>query len=214
MVEPALKDSQSLTALNGLTALQDMQSLTALKAPVAQTNQKLTALKYTQLSLALVHQTTLAFNVNSLTIATLTPARMGGIAYYLVKATGATVKGQQVYIGSNCEHRVGCFRVYARGGTGLPDEDEWQNNSDPYLEVIAYDYLGNSLRKCTNEDSGDESPEWNESLIFSYHAWKKFTVKIWDEDILTDDALSSSQTFYFNSFPIQMTSVRDNAYIG
>ena len=63
MVEPALKDSQSLTALNGLTALnsltalQDMQSLTALKVPIAQTNQKLTALKYTQLSLALVHQT-------------------------------------------------------------------------------------------------------------------------------------------------------------
>ena len=102
MVESALKDSQSLTALNGLTALQDMQSLTALKVPIAQKNQNLTALKrptalnYTQLSLALVHQNTLGFNVSSLTIATLTPVRMGGIAYYLVMATGATVKGQRV----------------------------------------------------------------------------------------------------------------------
>lgn len=102
MVEPALKDSQSLTALKCPTALQDMQSLTALKVPIAQKNQNLTALKcstvlnYSQLSLALVHQTTLEFNVNSLTIATLTLARTGGIAYYLVTATGATVKGQKV----------------------------------------------------------------------------------------------------------------------
>ena len=83
------------------------------------------------------------------------------------------------------------------------------------MEVIAYDYLGNSLHKRTNEDSGDESPEWNESLIFGCHAWKKFTVKVWDEDSFSDDdALSSSQTFYLNSFPIQRTSVRHNAYSG
>ena len=117
--------------------------------------------------------------------------------------------------GLNCEHRVGNLRIYARGGTGLPDEDGWLNDSDPYLEVIAYDYLGNSLRKRTDDDSGDESPEWNEWLNFGSRAWKRFTVKVWDEDVIYDDALSSSQTFYLNdSFPIQRTFVRHNAYSG
>ena len=141
------------------------------------------------------------------------PCQNGGHCLLLSNGYWCNCEGS-TGVGSNCEHRVGCFRVYARGGTGLPDEDGWFNDSDPYLEVIAYDYLGNSLRKRTNEDSGDESPEWNESLIFGCRAWKKFTVKVWDEDIFSDDALSSSETFYLNSFPIQRTFVRHNAYSG
>ena len=118
------------------------------------------------------------------------------------------------YVGIQCEHCVGCFQVYARGGTRLPDEDGWLNNSDPYLEVIAYDYLGNSLRKRTDDDDGDQSPEWNEWLNFGCRAWKNFTVKVWDEDLIFDDALSISETFYLNSCPIRRTSVRHNANSG
>ena len=113
----------------------------------------------------------------------------------------------------NCEHRVGNLRVYARGGTGLPDEDPWFNDSDPYLEVIAYDHLGNPVRKRTDDDSGDQSPEWNEWLNFGSRAWKRFSVKVWDEDVFSDDALSSTQTYYLNS-PISRRYVRLNCYSG
>jgi len=115
--------------------------------------------------------------------------------------------------GLNCEHRVGNLRVYARGGTGLPDEDPWFNDSDPYLEVIAYDHLGNSVRKRTDDDSGDQSPEWNEWLNFGSRAWRRFSVKVWDEDLYSDDALSSTQTYYLNS-PISRCYVRFNCYSG
>ena len=141
------------------------------------------------------------------------PCQNGGNCLLLSNGYRCNCEGS-VGAGLNCEHRVGCFHVYARGGTGLPDEDGWFNDSDPYLEVIAYDYLGNSIRKRTDDDSGDESPEWNERLSFGCRAWKRFTVRVWDEDVFFDDALSSSQTFYLNSFPIRSTSVRHNAYSG
>ena len=117
------------------------------------------------------------------------------------------------YIGSQCQHRVGNLRIYARGGTGLPDEDGWLNNSDPFLEVIAYDYLGNSLRKRTDDDGGDQSPEWNEWLNFGTRAWKRFTVRVWDKDLIYHDALSRTYTFYLSS-AVSVRYRRINCYSG
>ena len=115
--------------------------------------------------------------------------------------------------GLNCEHQVGNLRVYARGGTGLPDEDPWFNDSDPYLEVIACDHLGDTVTNRTDADWGDESPEWNEWLNFGSRAWKNFTVKVWDEDVYFDDALSSARTYYLNSLNC-VSNVRLNCYSG
>ena len=87
------------------------------------------------------------------------------------------------------------------------------NDSDPYLEVTVYDYLGNSLRKRTNDDSGDESPTWNKWLNFGTRAWKRFTVRVWDEDLFYDDALSRTYTFYLSS-PVSVRYQRINCYSG
>ena len=103
------------------------------------------------------------------------------------------------YTGTNYEHFSGNLRVFAGYGRDLPDEDGWWNDSDPYLEVIAYDSDGNSLRKTSSYASGDQSPDWNEWLEFGKHSWKRFSVRVYDYDNFADDPLSRSYTWHFSS---------------
>ena len=70
-------------------------------------------------------------------------ACLDGISSYTCRCTSS-------YTGTNCEHFSGRLRVFARYGRSLPDKDGWWNNSDPYMEVIAIDANGNSVRKTTS----------------------------------------------------------------
>ena len=89
------------------------------------------------------------------------------------------------------------LRIYARNGHNLPDTDGWlAGNSDPYMEFVAYDLYGGSLRKKTSTDQGDESPEWYQWLDFGTRVWTKFTAKVWDDDVFSDDSLSNTHTWY------------------
>lgn len=101
--------------------------------------------------------------------------------------------------GDNCGHRLANLRFYVRYGRDLPDEDGWLNDSDPYVEIIAYDSDGTSVRKTTSEKSGDESPDWNENLNFGTNTWKTFKIRVWDSDNNADDPLSSQQTVTISS---------------
>ena len=141
------------------------------------------------------------------------PCQNGGTCYdgcvsYTCHCTGP-------YTGSQCQDFLGDLEVHARYGRGLPDKDGFGGgDSDPYMEVIAYDNYGRSVRRTTSTDRGDESPEWNQNLDFGTRAWKRFTVRVWDKDIGRDDALSSTRTVYLPSTNVPRSNVRHNAYSG
>ena len=99
---------------------------------------------------------------------------------------------------------------FARYGSGLPDREGWlAGDIDPYVRVIAYNHNGYSRRLRTRNKHGDESPEWNQWLNFGVNSWTRFTVKVYDEDIGSDDSLSSTTTYYLNSY-VTRTYVRKN----
>lgn len=117
------------------------------------------------------------------------------------------------YTGPQCQYRVSRLQVYARNAYRLNDEDSGlKGDSDPYLEVIAEDRDGNTVRKVTSHDQGDESPEWYENLDFGTRAWKQFRVKLWDKDVGSDDALSNTQTIYLPSHSVSQSNVFHEAH--
>ena len=119
------------------------------------------------------------------------------------------------YGGTNCEHLIGQLLIYARSGTGLQDRDGFlAGDSDPYMQVFAEDHNGNTLLLRTHDDRGDQSPEWYVNLNFGTRMWKKFTVRVYDEDTWSDDALSNSQVIPLPSTSISVTNVVHNAYEG
>lgn len=94
------------------------------------------------------------------------------------------------------------LRIYALEGHNLPDLDGfWAKDSDPYMDFVAYDLYGGSLRKKTRKVQNNNSPKWYEWLEFGTRVWKKFTVKVWDSDIGRDDSISSTHTFYISPGP-------------
>ena len=124
-----------------------------------------------------------------------------------------TCRCRSSYSGTNCEQLSGNLRIYARYGRNLPDEDGWWNDSDPYLEVIAYDANGNSVRKTSSYKGGDQSPDWNEWLHFGTRGWKRFKVRVYDSDYNADDPLSRQVTWTLSSH-VSRTYVRLNCYSG
>ncbi len=100
--------------------------------------------------------------------------------------------------GKRCQHRRENLRFYVKNGKNLPDKDGIWNDSDPYVEIIAYDESGNSVRKITSVKKGTHNPTWNQWLYFGTDTWKTFRIRIWDSDGFlngADDAMSSQQTF-------------------
>ena len=103
------------------------------------------------------------------------------------------------YRGTRCEFIRERLRVYVRYGRNLPDRDGWfAGDSDPYVRVIAYDHSGNYRNLRTADDHGNENPQWNQWLEFGVDTWTRFTVQVFDEDVGSDDALSSSTTYNLN----------------
>ena len=117
---------------------------------------------------------------------------------------------------------LGVLDVHVRYGHGLRDSDRFPfGDSDPYVEVIAYDNYGNAVRMTTSTDRNDDSPYWNQNLNFGRRAWNRFTVQVWDRDIGYDDALSNRQTRYLSSTtphcsnnPTDCSNIRHNAHSG
>nr|CCA61951.1 bone morphogenetic protein 1 [Suberites domuncula] len=116
------------------------------------------------------------------------------------------------YAGTNCEHTAGTLRVTARYARNLPDEDGWWNNSDPYMEFIAIDQNGNSVRKTTSAKGGDQNPNWYESHNFGYRAWKQLRVRVYDDDNNADDPLSNQQTLFLSAQVHSRTVIRHNCH--
>ena len=110
--------------------------------------------------------------------------------------------------------RNGRLRLYVRYGINLPDKDGWfAGDSDPYVNVAAYDSDGNSISLRTSTDSGDESPSWYEWLDFGRDTWTSFNIKVYDSDVGTDDTLSTRVDYDLDSFTSR-SYVRMDCYSG
>ena len=114
--------------------------------------------------------------------------------------------------GDNCTHRWGNLRFFVRYGYDLPNKDGLWHNSDPYVEVIAYNIKGTSVRRLTSWKGEDLSPDWYENLYFGQDAWKTFKVRVWDSDLYGDDPLSHQQTWTVQ--PGSHVNIRLNCYSG
>ena len=141
------------------------------------------------------------------------PCQNGGTC--INGCAGYTCYCRHPFSGTNCEHLSGNLHVYARYGRNLPDYDGLDNNSDPYLEVIAYDANGNSVRKISSYKGGDLSPDWNEWLDFGTREWKQFKVTVYDTDSPrnADDPLSNQHTWNLSSYASH-NGVRLDCYSG
>lgn len=117
------------------------------------------------------------------------------------------------YSGSLCQYRSGRLQFYADFANGLQDRDGIWNDSDPYVEVVAYDRSGNRVRRTTAVRGGDHSPIWHQNLDFGTRQWSRFVVRVWDSDNNADDALSSAVTYHLSSH-ISRSGVRMNCYRG
>ena len=117
------------------------------------------------------------------------------------------------YGGPQCQYRIGNLQIYARYGSGLQNRD-LVGKSDPYMQVVAEDQNGHRSTLKTPYDREDQSPEWYVYLHFGTRMWKKFTVRLYDDDTGSDDTLSSPQTINLPSRAISVTNVHHPAYGG
>ena len=78
------------------------------------------------------------------------------------------------FSGHNCQFMSGNLRVTARYGQNWPDNDGLWNDSDPYMEFIAIDRFGRSVRMASRIIGGNHDPEWNQVLNFGSRAWRVF----------------------------------------
>ena len=117
------------------------------------------------------------------------------------------------YGGSLCQYRSGRLQFYARYGHDLQDRDPVWNDSDPYVEVVAYDRAGRSVRRTTSYRQGDSSPVWHQTLDFGTRQWSRFVVRVWDADHNADDSLSAPKTYLLSAFTSR-TNVRMNCNTG
>ena len=95
--------------------------------------------------------------------------------------------------GSNCAHKWANLQFFIRYGRNLQDRDGLWDTSDPYVEVIAYNIDGQSVRRATSIKHNNENPIWNEILHFGSHGWEKFHIRVWESDWFFDEGLSSQQ---------------------
>ena len=115
--------------------------------------------------------------------------------------------------GDNCTHRWANLRFFVRYGRDLPDKDGWLNKSiNPYVEIIAYNAEGSSVRRITSWKQEDQSPDWNQNLYFGTDAWKMFKIRAWDKDLDADDPLSHQWTLTVQ--PGSHVRMRFNCYSG
>ena len=118
------------------------------------------------------------------------------------------------YGGTRCDVVRERLQIHVSRGYRLPDTDNFlRGNSDPYVEVTAYDHEGNTKILRTSEQFGTHNPTWNEMLDFGVDTWKKFTVQVWDEDPGSDDALSNAVTYNLNGHTLEIQEVM-NCYSG
>jgi len=107
------------------------------------------------------------------------------------------------FVGSRCENLNGQLWAYPRYARNLPDYDSWPSgDSDPYMEFIAVDSTGGTVRLLSSEQGGTLNPNWNHWLSFGTRAWKRLHVRVWDSDGFfngADDALSGTQTVEITS---------------
>ena len=68
-------------------------------------------------------------------------------------------------------------------GNNLQDRDDYTTDtSDPYLKITAYDANGDSQQKKTDTKWNTLNPIWNQNIDFGVGTWRRFSVRVWDND--------------------------------
>ena len=105
------------------------------------------------------------------------------------------------YGGPQCEYLHGQLRIYVLRGRNLRDKDRSsRSESDPYLEVTAFDHHGGRKTMCTQVISDNLNPVWNEELDFGENEWSWFTVQAFDDDPSYTEQLSYAYTYPLSSY--------------
>lgn len=114
---------------------------------------------------------------------------------------GFTCKCPKGYGGELCQCRQRSLHVFAHYGYNLPDRDLFAGESDPFLQVIAYDCEGRATKKETRVEKGEENPIWAQALDFGVDTWQSFSVQALDRDIKSrDDALTDKHTYRLKGY--------------
>ena len=87
----------------------------------------------------------------------------------------------------------GVLVIYVRDGVKLDGGDY----SDPYLKVKVINEHGDWYSNATDHRSDTLNPTWNQMLIFPYHQWQYFRMRVWDKNIIddVDEPMSMQRTF-------------------
>ena len=126
------------------------------------------------------------------------PCENGGICYDRIFAFVCACPSN--FAGINCQYKKHSLWVYTRYGFNLLNTDygSLERQSDPYMNVTAYDRFGNAVTQTTSHVSDTLNPTWYQWLHFGDGAWTKITVSVHDSDIGADDALSGTSTYYLH----------------
>ena len=87
------------------------------------------------------------------------------------------------YTGDLCQFRQGRLTINVLQGNNLQDRDDYTTDtSDPYLKITAYDANGDSQQKKTDTKWNTLNPIWNQNIDFGVYTWRRFSVRVWDND--------------------------------
>lgn len=93
----------------------------------------------------------------------------------------------------------GSLVVTAKYAENLVDRDNvWARLSDPYMEVVAVNDRGDTLRRITRTVSNNHNPIWNQVMDFGRSTWIEILVRVYDDDgsQRDDDELSDENRIY------------------
>ena len=88
----------------------------------------------------------------------------------------------------------GILTVKVRYGVNLKDTDGFLNLPDPFVVIVAVDFLGIAYANVTVVTINTLNPTWNHTFRFKPTFWQFFRIRVWDLDYFSADAMSMSET--------------------
>ena len=120
------------------------------------------------------------------------------------------------YTGNNCQEYMGMYdlNIYVGYGRNLANKNG-SSLIDPYMEFIAIDRNGTSVRLVTTYKPNNRNPSWNEDLHFGSHAWSHLLVRVYDYNSDTSSVpLSKQQKVSLSDHTHRINVIKHRCYRG